>query len=177
MKTPAFPNVTGQKLVHVYTSNEKNEVMTSYFTLNSRFWIVIFTTAFRMGIDCANIRNVIHWALPSTKEKYVQPPLGKCERDHQTAESVLYRWNIWQAVKTWVFKFTISNVSTWVCVYNWAHFLYCFAHSCVNGNFIRKQKLPLFFYPKCFCVNVALFMCFFAFWLFSAEQVQSFIEW
>ena len=38
---------------------------------------MIATSAFRLGVDIPDIRRIIHWGLPSTKEEYVQETGGQ----------------------------------------------------------------------------------------------------
>ena len=49
----------------------KMKVLTSFTEANSKLRIVIATTAFSMGIDCPDIRNVINYGPLSSLEQYV----------------------------------------------------------------------------------------------------------
>ena len=94
MDPPGCPSLKDHRLVDMFTrvaSNaKKEEVIKSFSMVGSTLRVVIATTAFGMGIDCPDIRQVIHWGLPTNKEEYVQET-GRCGRDGQPAEAVLYR--------------------------------------------------------------------------------------
>ena len=52
--------------------------------------IILFaTTAFSMGIDCPDCKNVIHCDAPSTTEQYIQET-GQASRNREIAVTVLY---------------------------------------------------------------------------------------
>ena len=68
---------------------DKREVLQS-FSKPGILRIVIATTAFRMGIDCPEIRQIIHWGIPTTMEEYVQET-GRSGRDGNSSMAVLYR--------------------------------------------------------------------------------------
>ena len=51
------------------TAEKKEEVLRLF---NGKLRIVIATTAFGLGIDCPDIRRIIHWGSPRTLEEYAQ---------------------------------------------------------------------------------------------------------
>ena len=45
-----------------------------------------------MGIDCPDIRRIVHWGMPTTLEEYLQET-GRAGRDGQASIAILYRAN------------------------------------------------------------------------------------
>ena len=67
-------------------SAERDSVQSAF--LSGRLDIVVATTAFGMGIDKADVRTVIHTALPATLEGYYQE-IGRAGRDGHPSRAVL----------------------------------------------------------------------------------------
>ena len=69
---PGFPNLHQFRLVEMYTractSDMKEKVLISFTKLDSKLRVVVATTAFSMGIDCPDVRQIIHYGTPSTPE-------------------------------------------------------------------------------------------------------------
>lgn len=72
------------RLVDMYNSPatvvKKEKVLTAFTQEDSTLRVLIATTAFGMGVDCPNIRWVIHWSPPRLVEDYVQET-GRSGRD------------------------------------------------------------------------------------------------
>lgn len=64
-------------------------MLTAFCNPNRTLRIVLATTAFRMGVDCSDIRVIIHWGAPSSLEQYVQET-GRAGRDSQPSKAILY---------------------------------------------------------------------------------------
>lgn len=90
---PGFPTWQHQyRLIDMYTRaatvEMKEKILSSFTTPNERLRIVIATTAFGMGIDCSDIREVVHWGYPIDCEQYVQE-CGLAGRDGEPARATL----------------------------------------------------------------------------------------
>ena len=91
---PSFPDFHQFRVVEMFTrassTEMKEKVLHSFCTNESRIRIVLATTAFGMGIDCHDIRKIIHWGPPSTLEQYVQES-GRAGRDNLPSDAcILY---------------------------------------------------------------------------------------
>ena len=73
---PSAPHLQRFKLIDMYTrastAEMKTKVIASFCASNALLRLIIATTAFGMGIDCPDIRVVVHWGAPAELESYVQ---------------------------------------------------------------------------------------------------------
>lgn len=88
-----YPNVAKFRLVDMFTacntSSIKKSILVSFSSPHGKLRIVIATVAFGMGIDCPNVRRIIHWSPPADCESYIQET-GRGGRDGETAHAILY---------------------------------------------------------------------------------------
>ena len=57
----------------IMTTEKKEQVLSNFSSKNdSTIEMIIATSAFGLGVDCFDIRRIIHWGLPTTIEEYVQ---------------------------------------------------------------------------------------------------------
>ena len=67
----------------------KANVVKSFGDPNGSLRVVVATIAFGMGMDCQNIRHVIHWGPPDDIDMYVQES-GRGGRDGKECQATLY---------------------------------------------------------------------------------------
>jgi DNA topoisomerase-3 len=68
------------------SASERDSVQAAF--LSGRLEVIVATTAFGMGIDKADVRTVVHAALPASLEGYYQE-LGRAGRDGKPSRAVL----------------------------------------------------------------------------------------
>ena len=80
----------GNKLAAAYhagmDADERDRIQTAF--LDGRLEIIVATVAFGMGIDKANVRTIIHAALPGSLEGYYQE-IGRAGRDGKPSSAIL----------------------------------------------------------------------------------------
>ena len=77
------PNLARFRLVDMFTSvtsSKQKETIIDLFTKPSQLRVVIATIAFGMGIDCPDVRQIVHIGKPEDVESYIQET-GRTGRD------------------------------------------------------------------------------------------------
>ena len=90
------PNLAKYRIVDMYTVRctelaVKEAILHSFCHLDGTLCIVIATIAFGMGLDCPDIREVIHWGPSSDVESYVQET-GNVGRLPKSCDTFLWTW-------------------------------------------------------------------------------------
>lgn len=90
---PSAPDLSKYRLVDMYTrcteARVKEEIIHSFSDINGNLRVVVGTIAFGMGIDCPDIRVVVHWGPSSDVESYIQET-GRAGRDGYVSRAVLF---------------------------------------------------------------------------------------
>ena len=90
---PGSPNLPQYRLVDMYCScihSDTQELILKHFMdLSGNLRVVIATIAFGLGLDCPDVRYVVHWGPPGNIEAYLQET-GRAGRDGLPADAILY---------------------------------------------------------------------------------------
>ena len=93
LNPPESPDYVKYRVVDMFTccthSSVKKKII-EQFTIPSTLRIVIATIAFGMGINCPDIRQVIHWGVPEDPEAYLQES-GRAGRDGKHSLAIIMR--------------------------------------------------------------------------------------
>ena len=97
LNAPDLPQFRLMDMFTSVTDEDIKETIISKFTRESNLRIVVATMAFGMGLDCPDVRQVIHVGIPETKETYIQE-VGRAGRDGLPALATLLitprRWKV-----------------------------------------------------------------------------------
>ena len=90
---PGYPNILKYRVVtmstRATTMNMKEKIISAFTRQRgSVLRIVIATTAFRVGLDCLDVHQILHWGPTSDIEHYVQE-IGRAGRDGRTSKAIL----------------------------------------------------------------------------------------
>ena len=62
----------------------KVKILEQFTSPSSSLCVVIATVAFGMGVNCPDVRQIIHWGVPEDTEIYIQES-GRAGRDGKLA--------------------------------------------------------------------------------------------
>ena len=103
---PGSPDIMQYCLVDMYTHCTHESVKDSIlynFKRESPLRIVVATIAFGLGVDCPDVRQIIHWGVPKDMETFIQET-GRAERDGQLSCSSSLLWQERFEQKAYIFS-------------------------------------------------------------------------
>ena len=81
------------RLVDIFTSGSKSEmrevIIQEFCKSETHLRMIVATSAFGLGVDCADVSRVIHWGPPSTLEELAQET-GRAGRNGCPSEAILH---------------------------------------------------------------------------------------
>ena len=87
------PNLSQFRIVDMYCSctstDVQKSILSSFMKPSGKLRIVIATIAFGLGLDCPDVRYVLHWGPPSNIEAYLQET-WRAGRDGLHSDAILY---------------------------------------------------------------------------------------
>lgn len=98
--SPDAPDLPEFRLVEMFTSITDDDQKSNIFQLfkdNSNLLVVVATVAFGMGVDCPDIRQIIHIGPPDDITSYIQET-GKAGRDGQICMATLLQARVYHQV-------------------------------------------------------------------------------
>lgn len=111
---PGYPDLHTFRIVEMYSRAAKSEmrerILHRLCHQPNKLRIIIATSAFGMGIDCPDIREVFHWGPPSTLETYAQET-GRAGRDTGQSTACLLFGRPGQYVEKEVKTYASNNIS------------------------------------------------------------------
>lgn len=91
--TAGSPDYVKYRVVDMFThcthASVKKKIV-EQFSIESPLRVVIATIAFGMGMNCRDIRQIIHWGIPQDAESYVQES-GRAGRDGKQSIAVILK--------------------------------------------------------------------------------------
>ena len=88
-----YPNTEEFRVLDMFTrvltAEKKDSVLANFAQRNGKLQLLIATTAFGMGVDCPDIRRIVHWGIPATLEEYIQET-GRAGRDGKPSVAIVY---------------------------------------------------------------------------------------
>lgn len=91
---PNYPDHSRFRLVDMFTSctdaEVKSEIIAAFTSTTTPLRVVCGTVAFGMGINCPDVKQVIHFGVPEDSESFIQET-GRAGRDESPALSLLLK--------------------------------------------------------------------------------------
>ena len=105
------PDIPEYRLIDMFTSvtdSDHKELIISLFTKPSQLRVVVATAAFGLGIDCPDVRQIIHVGMPEDVESYVQET-GRAGRDGKHALATLLKARSYHTCERSIKDYTMND--------------------------------------------------------------------
>ena len=106
----AAPDLPEFQLVEMFTSvtdSDHKEKILQLFKTNSNLRVVVVTIAFGMGVDCPDVRQIVHVGPPDDVSSYMQET-GRAGRDGLVSVVTLLQARVWHHIDDDI-KLYVSN--------------------------------------------------------------------
>ena len=94
----SLPYIPKYRIIDMYspctTDDVKKSIVYNFCKPNGKLRVLIATIAFGMGLDCTDVRRIIHWGPPSCIESYYIQEVGRSVRDGEVAHAALMYSNM-----------------------------------------------------------------------------------
>ena len=145
---PGYPDFDEFRIIELYTrvskADKREDVVKILTCSGSTLRLIIATTAFGMGIDCPDIRRVIHWGLPSHIEDYAQET-GRAGRDGKPAEAVLFGGKIGKHSSDTMKIYSRNTISC--------------RRKCLFQGFLKYNDSEIDIILNCMCCDICTSVC------------------
>lgn len=109
---PCFADLAKYRVVDMYTSitveSVKKQILESFCNPNGKLRVVVSTVAFGMGLDCPNVRKIIHWGPSADLEGYVQET-GRGGRDGEPCSATIFQKSDQQHTAKPMMQYCLNN--------------------------------------------------------------------
>ncbi len=140
------PDIPEFRLVDMFTSvtdsNHKSQIL-RLFKIDGNLRIVVATVAFGMGVDCPDVRQIVHVGLCDDISSYLQET-GRAGRDGKTSMATLLKSRTYHPVDDEI-KTYVSNMT--LC-----------RRDALFGN-MDNYSSPISIVFKCMCCDICAHSC------------------
>jgi len=106
--TPDIPEYHPVDMFTSVTDSDHKEPIISLFTKPSQLRVVVATVAFGLGIDCPDVKQIVHIEIPEDVESYIQET-GRAGRDGEHVLATLFKARSYHTCERSIKNYTASD--------------------------------------------------------------------